>query len=227
MAAAPGSPGSSGSSASSGSPGAGDDPVGAAGGLASLAGAAAGGLTRFALVLAAGLVAFGLLVPDGSSETSGFVSLPPGAPVRLVVPSLQVRADVDPVTVSAQRVLDPPADVSRVGWWDASARPGARSGQTVLTGHAVHTGGGVLDRLPEVREGATVDVVTSQGRLRYRVASVRTYDRSTVAANAGELFGQQGGSGRLVLVSCTDWDGSVYRSNVVVVADALGSPAAA
>ncbi len=210
-----------------GSSGTGEDAPSAGGGRASLAAAAAGGLTRFALVLAAGLVAFGLLAPNGSSDTSRFASLPPSAPVRLVVPSLKVRADVDPVTVSAARVLDPPADVSRVGWWDASARPGATSGQTVLTGHTVHTGGGVLDRLPELREGATVDVVTSKGRLRYRVASVRTYDRSAVAANAGELFGQQGGSGRLVLVSCTDWDGTTYESNVVVVADALGSPARA
>ena len=195
------------------------------GGWASIAGATLGALTRFALVLAAGLVAFGLLAPNGSSsDDSRFASLSPSAPVRLVVPSLKVRADVDPIAVSADRVLDPPADVSRVGWWDASARPGATSGQTVLTGHSVHTGGGVLDSLREVRRGAKLDVVTSKGRMRYQVAAVQTYDRSAVAANAGKLFGQRGGTGRLVLVSCTDWDGTVYESNVVVVADALGSP---
>lgn len=188
-------------------------------------GALASGLTR--LLLAAGLVlvVVSLVLPDDDGDAAAFRSLPPSAPVRLVVPSLDVSAEVDPVAVSADRVLDPPADVQRVGWWDASARPGDMAGQTVLTGHAVHTGGGVLDRLPQLETGARVDVRTDEGSMRYRVTSVRTLGRDAVAAQTTRLFGQDRGDGRLVLVSCTDWDGSVYESNVVVTATPLGEPA--
>ncbi len=185
-----------------------------------------GGLAR--LLLAAGLVMVvaGVVLSDDGDD-SPFRALPPSAPVRLVVPSLGVRAAVEPVAVSADRVLDPPEDVERVGWWEASARPGEMAGQTVLTGHAVHTGGGALDRLRDLVAGERVDLRTEQGLMRYQVTAVRSLGRDRVAARTADLFGQEGGDGRLVVVSCTGWDGSSYRRNVVVTAEPLGEPLAA
>lgn len=178
-------------------------------------------LTRGLLVLGAGMAAIGLILP-ASSKAPAVALPPPSAPVRLDVPSLKVDAAVLPVAVSAERVLEPPADVRRVGWWDASARPGEGTGQTVLTGHSVHTGGGVLDSLGELRRGARIDVRTEEGDLRYRVSSVTVYDKEQVARRSSAIFGQDRGDGRLVVVSCTDWDGAVYQSNVVVVAEPVG-----
>ncbi len=186
--------------------------------------AALAGLTRLLLAAAAVVAVVLLVLNDDGDEPSAFRSLPPSVPVQVVVPSLGVEAGIDPVAVSADRVLDPPEDVERVGWWDASAAPGASAGQTVLTGHAVHAGGGVLDRLPAVRPGARVDLRTDEGLMRYRVTDVETLGRDEVAARTEELFGQDRGDGRLVLVSCTEWDGAVYRSNVVVTARPLGEP---
>jgi hypothetical protein len=53
--------------------------------------------------------------------------------------------------------------------------------------------------------------------LRYQVSGVTTYRKRTLAAAAGRLFDQRV-EGRLVLVTCEDWNGKVYLSNVVVVA---------
>ncbi len=186
--------------------------------------AALGGLVRLLLAAAAVTAVVLLVLRDDGGGSRSYGALPPSAPVRVEVPSLGVAAGIDPVAVSADRVLDPPDDVERVGWWDASAEPGAEAGQTVLTGHAVHTGGGVLDELPDVRPGARVDLRTEQGLMRYRVTGVETLRRDEVAARTEELFGQDRGDGRLVLVSCTRWDGAVYRSNVVVTAEPLGEP---
>ncbi len=88
----------------------------------------------------------------------------------------------------------------------------------------MHTGGGALDRLPEITRGARVDVVTCTGRMRYRVVRVAVLGRDELARDAVSLFGQDGGDGRLVLVSCTDWNGSSYDANVVVLAAPLGQP---
>ena len=142
----------------------------------------------------------------------------PASPVRLVVPSIHLNSTVLPVDLSAGGVLDPPADTHEVGWWRASARPGARAGQTVLTGHTVHTGGGVMNDLAQVHPGDVVQVVTAKGTMRYRASAVRIYTKAELAQSAVDLFGQDRRQGRLVLVTCTGWTGHDYTSNTVVTA---------
>ncbi|QWZ10591.1 class F sortase [Nocardioides panacis] len=129
-----------------------------------------------------------------------------------------------PVQVSSDAVLDPPRDYRQVGWWDRSAEPGADSGQTVITGHTVHTGGGSMDHVGRLHAGQKVDVVTRAGTMRYAVSDVRVLSQAALARSAPRLFGQGRGAGRLVLVSCTDWNGGSYDSNVVVLARPLGVP---
>jgi LPXTG-site transpeptidase (sortase) family protein len=69
-----------------------------------------------------------------------------------------------------------------------------------------------------VRRGDEVRVRTEKGVIDYRVTQVRIYRKATLARDAQEVFSQTG-PGRLVLVTCEDWDGSKYLSNVVVYAD--------
>jgi hypothetical protein len=63
--------------------------------------------------------------------------------------------------------------------------------------------------------------------MRYVVQRTSVYSHSRLASHAQELFGQDHGRGRLVLVTCTDWDGVEYERNVVVLAKPLGAPAGA
>ena len=58
-----------------------------------------------------------------------------------------------------------------------------------------------------------------EGVSHFRTTDVRTLTQEQVAARAKRLFGQEDGSGELVLVTCTDWDGSAWRSNIIVRAE--------
>ena len=169
------------------------------------------------LVLAVALTVGVLMFLRGSDDHATGASVQPAQPVRLVVPALDLRSQVVPIEVDPSGVLYPPDDVDVTGWWKRSAKPGAGRGQTVLTGHTVSTGGGVMDRLGELDRGDRVRVRTPKGVVRYETTDVRTYSRAELAGHARRLFGQER-SARLVLITCTDWDGSQYQSNTVVFA---------
>jgi len=54
--------------------------------------------------------------------------------------------------------------------------------------------------------------------LGYTVSGVTTYRKASLAKDAERVFSQTV-PGRLVLITCEDWNGSIYLSNVVVFAD--------
>lgn len=148
---------------------------------------------------------------------------PPGGPARgvrpdtVVVPSLGVRAPVSLIRTE-DGALNPPADPLTVGWWSGGARPGSTIGAAVVTGHTVHTGGGAFDDLEQLEPGDDVVVLAAGGdRAAYDVTSVRVLSRAELARESADVFGRSG-PGRLVLITCEDWDGTSYRSNVVVTA---------
>ncbi|WP_052337007.1 class F sortase [Nocardioides alkalitolerans] len=186
-------------------------------------------LTTMLLVLSVGLVGTGIAWPGGEADSGAaddlaYASLDPATPIRLEIPRLEVAAPIVPISISPERVLDPPRDSEKVGWWNQSAKPGGQTGQTVITGHSVHTGGGSMNRIGSLEEGDVVDVVSDAGRMRYEVEKIRFYTRDDVAAEAESLFGQTAGDGRLVLVTCADWNGEYYENNVVVFGKPLGVP---
>jgi LPXTG-site transpeptidase (sortase) family protein len=146
----------------------------------------------------------------------------PAVPELLIVPSIDLKAPIIPISVDANRVLNPPADVHEVGWWRGSAKPGAETGQTLITGHTVHTGGGVMNRLGDLRPGAVVQVKTKLGIVEYRATEIFVYTKAELAKHVKDLFGQDRPHNRLVLVTCTGWTGSEYTSNIIVLADPLG-----
>lgn len=142
-----------------------------------------------------------------------------GEPRRLVVPRLAVDAPVVAVR-AAGGVLRAPADPQVLGWWRGGARPGAVRGSALVTGHTVSEGGGALDDLERLRAGDRVKVRTTAGVVVYKVTGVTIYRRATLAKDSARVFDQYV-EGRLVLVTCEDWDGTSYLSNVVVVAKSV------
>ena len=154
--------------------------------------------------------------PIGTTAKPAIAKPEPGAPELVRIPSLGVRAPVVPVHAPG-RTLVPPRDPQRLGWWADGARPGAAEGSALIAGHTVHTGGGALDDLEELRTGDEVTVRTDRGTLRYEVDRVRVYSKGRIADDATRLFSQDV-PGRLVLITCEDWDGTRYLSNVVVTA---------
>jgi LPXTG-site transpeptidase (sortase) family protein len=141
----------------------------------------------------------------------------PGVPRRLVVPMLGVDAAVVPITAPGG-VLLPPSDPQMLGWWRDGAKPGAARGGALITGHTVSSGGGAFDNLESLRRGDEVRVRTPDRVLRYEVAGVRIYRKARIARDAEQLFSQTV-PGRLVLITCEDWNGSFYESNAVIFAE--------
>ncbi len=183
-----------------------------------------GGFVVGLLVLCGAMIGVGILLPHDSASSAGYHQMAaPAKPVRLVVPALRIRAPIEPIEVR-DGVLDPPHNPSDVGWWRRSARAGAEQGQTVLTGHTVHTGGGVMDDLGKLHRGQLVKVVTRKGPMVYRTTRVVTWTKDELAQRSSGLFAQDHGGGRLVLITCSQWTGSYYKSNVVAFAEPLGVP---
>ena len=196
-----------------------------------------------ALLVIGGLVALGLRSPtSGAPDASGtpaadptvsgatatsptpqavVAEREPGAPRKLLIPALGVAAPVVPVK-APNDTLVPPDDADQLGWWADGAMPGAERGSALVAGHTVHTGGGALQDLEQLQRGERVVVRTDLGRVVYEVDQVRIYSKGRIARHAEQMFSQEV-PGRLVLVTCEDWDGSRYLSNVVVVATPVGA----
>lgn len=144
----------------------------------------------------------------------------PAPPVAVEIPALGVSAPVLPVS-AAGSVLTPPADVRLVGWWRDGAAPGAVRGTVLLAGHTSSRSDGVFDRLGRLERDDKVVVVTARGRIDYRVEDVATHDPARVAQLAPRLFSRTS-KPRLVLVTCSGYDGSDYRTTTIVTAAMLG-----
>jgi len=139
-----------------------------------------------------------------------------GWPREVVVPRLHVDSQVVPISGQSGSLL-PPSDPQLLGWWREGQPVGAQHGTAVITGHTVHTGGGALDHLGELVVGDSVRVRTDAGWIQYVVKQTRIYSTEELARDAQSVF-RLGGTGRLVLITCDDWNGQSYDSNAVVVA---------
>lgn len=165
-----------------------------------------------------------ILVPWLKDDPPKSVSQPdPGKPTgwSLEVASLRINAPLKSISESAAGTLNPPSNPREVGWWNASAPPGSRTGQTIITGHTVHTGGGQLDHLGSIAQGALIVIHDGAKTLKYRETRVETISKGQVAQRSVELFGQDDAPNRLVLITCSGWTGSGYLSNVFVYATPL------
>lgn len=137
---------------------------------------------------------------------------------RLLVSSLHIDAPLRAIETTRGGVLDPPANPRDVGWWAQSAPPGASYGQTIVTGHTVHTGGGQMDHLGSLKVGAQVEIVDQGYTVFYTVTKVFTLSKGDVDLRSKELFGQSSPTNRLVLITCSGWTGHGYLSNVFAYA---------
>jgi LPXTG-site transpeptidase (sortase) family protein len=122
-------------------------------------------------------------------------------------------------------VLAVPEDVRHVGWWDGSAYAGDPFGSTVIAGHvdSATEGLGFFARLLQVRRGDVVTLADGEHEQRYRISSVRTVAKQSLATGSAAF--EQTGEHRLVLITCTGAylpEQGGYASNLVVTAEPVG-----
>ncbi len=154
--------------------------------------------------------------PPGPPRTRSRARAPVGEPRRVVVPRLGVDAPVAAIP-TARRVLLPPGDPQVLGWWRGGAEAGEARGSVLITGHTVSSGGGAFDDLETLEPGDRVRVRTSAGVVEYVVDRTVVYRKARLARQAQSVFSQTV-PGRLVLVTCEEWNGTAYLSNAVVFA---------
>ncbi len=156
-------------------------------------------------------------VPRTLTSPVGPLVRPIGEPVRIEIPSLRAKAEVDPIKLTGE-VLVPPASPRRVGWWTGSAEPGSPTGQTLMTGHAAHAGYSPLNHLRDIRRGATISVWSDTLKATYVVNHVVIWSKKEIARKADILFDPDYHDRRLLLVTSAGYDGRKWNANVIVFA---------
>lgn len=148
------------------------------------------------------------------------------APTRLSIPVLDVDAEVVPVGVDPDGLMEIPASGQQVGWYRYGTAPGEERGSVVLASH-INTrdeGDGVLTALHQLKPGDTLVVTLEDGRaVEYEVTDRQTVNKENLEPRA--LF-DRAGPARLALVTCGGpWqeDRSSYRDNVIVLAEPAGA----
>lgn len=149
----------------------------------------------------------------------GDAPAPGVVPARLVIPDVGVDAAVPPLRLGGDGTLLPPENLADAGWYAGSAVPGA-VGPAVLAGHVDDTRqAGVFARLHELRPGARITVLLSDGSgRRYRMD--RSVDVAKTAFPTAEVYGATPTS-QLRLITCNgpyDFEAMHYRNNLVVFA---------
>jgi sortase (surface protein transpeptidase) len=141
-------------------------------------------------------------------------------PVRIVIPSIAVSADVEALHRAPNGTLDVPPDWDVAGWYGDGVVPGQR-GPAVIVGHvdSARDGPAVFYRLPELRRGDQVTVETSDGQNhRFVVDTTHAFAKASFPT---ELVYGPTPLAELRLITCTgsfDRAARSYTHNLVVTA---------
>lgn len=141
-------------------------------------------------------------------------------PSRLVIPALQIDANIQYVGIANSGNMMPPSNFTDVGWYKYGAVPG-QLGSAVMDGH-VDNGlalPGVFKRLQEIAVGDDIYVQTRGGQqLRFVVQDIEVYPYKSVPT---DLLFERKDTARLNLITCAGaWvqSGRTYDRRVVVYA---------
>lgn len=143
-------------------------------------------------------------VTSPAPNSASAVTAPSPPPTRVIIPSLQVDAAVEPVATDAQGRMATPSQPNDVAWFKPGAAPGD-AGNAVFAGHLDWTSGpAVFWHLGDLKPGAEVQVARADGsRLRFVVDGVKQY---AFDADPSDVFTRSGSPG-IALVTCTGaWD---------------------
>jgi len=138
---------------------------------------------------------------DTTSLSATHASAPDKYPVRLVIPSLDIDADVQYVGITAHGTMSVPNNFTDVGWYKYGPVPGS-SGSAVMAGHVDNALAlpGVFKHLQDIQKGADVYVIEKNGeQLHFVVDEIDTYEADN--APSGRIF-QNVGPPSLNLVTC-------------------------
>lgn len=144
-------------------------------------------------------------------------------PMRLLIPSLALDAQVEPLGVDATGAMDTPHNLWDVGWFQPGPAPGS-PGDAVIDGHVGLPGYPLIfSTLARLPAGAELIVVHADGlRSHFSVSAIGSWPADSHPAG---LFAT-GGPARLSLITCTgpyDRSNQTYADRLIVEATYTGS----
>lgn len=128
--------------------------------------------------------------------------VPKGAPVRLLIPTLNIDANVQMTGVSAKGNMGVPTNFTDVAWFDGGTMPG-QIGSAVIDGHVDNGLGldGVFKHLGDIKVGDDIYVRTKEGaELHFVVHDIENYPYQSVPTE--QIFHSQDGLQHLNLITC-------------------------
>lgn len=141
-------------------------------------------------------------------------------PSQIEVPSIGVKAAIEPTGILENGEMGVPEDVDQVGWFEPGFKAGAK-GNAVLAGHVDSlTGPAVFYELTDVKVGETVILTDADGReMVFEVKNLTSYE--TDEAPIEEIFGNS--DKRMInLITCTgDFNRDIgsHEERLVVTAE--------
>jgi len=145
-------------------------------------------------------------------------------PARLVIPTINVDADVQHVGIAKSGNMAVPTNFYDVGWYKYGTVPGDM-GSAVVAGHVDNALSlpGVFKNLHKLKKGDLVHVIANDGkRHTFKVTDLDYYDYDNAPS---ELIFNQQGAKRLKLITCVgNWIQSekTYDKRLVVTAEMVG-----
>jgi len=144
----------------------------------------------------------------------------PVLPVRLIIPRIDVSADIKYVGVTTEGAMDMPNNLADVGWFKLGPRPGEK-GSAVISGHVDGKDSemGVFADLYRLKKGDKLYIENGKGVAIFVVRESRVYD----PGYADDVF-KKSDNTHLNLVTCDGvWDGDKksYSKRLVVFADVI------
>ncbi len=140
-------------------------------------------------------------VPAPSSSTK-VVRAAISLPVKVEIPSTGEGSSLLTLGTASDRSIAVPNDqqADQAGWYDGSPTPGT-NGPATIVGHSTSSrGAAVFFKLADVKDGATVNVTTKNGRvLKFTVYRVASYPKN--AFPTAEVYGNTDGP-ELRVVTC-------------------------
>ncbi|MBM0279487.1 class F sortase [Micromonospora sp. STR1s_6] len=159
--------------------------------------------------------------PRRTHPAPDLAPLPRAAPVRVLIPAIDVRADVVPVGADSAGVLEvPPLDrPTLAGWYRHGVSPG-EIGNAVLVGHVdAPTGPAVFFDLGRLRAGQQIQVTRADAQVAtFTVNDVRAYGKEHFPSTL--VYGPADAAG-LRLITCGGrFDAATgnYVDNIIVFA---------
>jgi len=147
-------------------------------------------------------------------------------PVRIVIPTIAVSADIEPLHRAADGTLNTPQQWNDAGWYADGVVPGQR-GPAVIVGHvdSARDGPAVFYRLRQLQPGDQVLVETSDAQNhRFDVDTARKFAKTSFPT---ELVYGPTPMAELRLITCAgsfDRASHNYSDNLIVTAHAAETP---